>query len=60
MILKRVLILDLIKKQLVLTALREKDHYHIENPNAIGKSDKYLYKNGNPCAKVQKASHIIP
>lgn len=37
-----------------------KDHYHIENPNAIGKSDKYLYKNGNPCAKVQKASHIIP
>lgn len=37
-----------------------KDHYHIENPNAIGKGDKYLDKNGNPCAKGSKASHIIP
>lgn len=37
-----------------------KDHYHIENPNATGKSDKYLDKNGNPCAKGSKASHIIP
>lgn len=37
-----------------------KDHYHIENPNAIEKGDKYLDKNGNPCAKGSKASHIIP
>ena len=37
-----------------------KDHYHIENPNSTGKGDKYLDKDGNPCAKGSKASHIIP
>ena len=39
---------------------RGKDHYHVENPNSTGKLDKYLDKDGNPCAKGSKASHIIP
>lgn len=37
-----------------------KDHYHVENPNSTGKGDKYLDKDGNPCAKGSKASHILP
>lgn len=37
-----------------------KDHYHVFNPNATGKSDYYLDKNGNPVPKNSKASHIIP
>ncbi len=37
-----------------------KDHYHIENPDSTGKHDKYLDKDGNPCAKNSKASHILP
>lgn len=36
-----------------------KDHYHIENPNATGKSDRYLDKDGNPVAKNSKKSHIV-
>lgn len=39
---------------------RGKDHYHVENPNSTGKKDRYLDKNGNPCAKGSKASHILP
>ncbi len=37
-----------------------KDHYHVENPNSTGKMDRYLDKDGNPCAKGSRASHIIP
>lgn len=37
-----------------------KDHYHVLNPNATGKQDYYLDKNGDPVPKNSKASHIIP
>lgn len=37
-----------------------KDHYHVLNPEATGKKDYYLDKNGIPVAKNSKASHIIP
>ena len=37
-----------------------KDHYHVSNPNATGKKDAYLDKNGKPVPKNSKASHIIP
>lgn len=36
------------------------DHYHVNNPNSKSNKDKYLDKDGNPCAKGSKASHIIP
>jgi hypothetical protein len=39
---------------------RANDHYHIHNPNATGKHDRYLDINGNPVAKGSKASHIEP
>jgi len=35
-----------------------KDHYHRYNPNATGKHDMYLDKNGNPCARGCRASHL--
>jgi hypothetical protein len=37
-----------------------KDHYHVKNPNATGKHDAYLDKDGNPVADNSKASHIMP
>jgi hypothetical protein len=37
-----------------------RDHYHVENPNKKGKFDKYLDKNGNPCPKNSKPSHLTP
>lgn len=37
-----------------------KDHYHVKNPNSKSKSDYYLDKNGNPCAKGSKDSHLSP
>lgn len=37
-----------------------KNHYHIKNPNATGKSDMYLDENGKPTPKGSKASHILP
>ncbi len=37
-----------------------KDHYHILNPKATSNSNLYLDKNGNPCAKGSKESHILP
>ena len=36
------------------------DHYHILNPNAKDSSDMYLDKNGNPCSRGSKESHILP
>ena len=37
-----------------------KHHYHILNPNATSSRDMYLDKNGNPCARGSKESHILP
>jgi hypothetical protein len=37
-----------------------KDHYHSENPKVTGKQNKYLDKNGQPCARNCEASHIEP
>ena len=37
-----------------------KDHYHVLNPNATGKNNYYLDKNGIPVPKNSKKSHIIP
>ncbi len=37
-----------------------KDHYHIMNPNAQGNLDLYLDKEGTPCARGSKKSHIMP
>lgn len=37
-----------------------KNHYHILNPNAHDSSDMYLDKNGNPCSRGSKESHILP
>ncbi len=37
-----------------------KNHYHILNPDAHNSSDMYLDKNGNPCSKGSKESHILP
>ena len=39
---------------------RGKDHYHVLNPHAKGKYDYYLDKNGNPCPKGSKESHLTP
>lgn len=36
------------------------DHYHRYNPAATGKSDQYLDKAGNPCARGCDASHLKP
>ncbi len=36
------------------------DHYHRYNPNATGKNDAYLDKNGTPCARGCDASHLFP
>lgn len=37
---------------------RGKDHYHLENPDANGDNNKYLDKNGIPCSKGSKNSHL--
>jgi hypothetical protein len=37
-----------------------KDHYHILNPDPHDSSDMYLDKNGNPCSRGSKESHILP
>lgn len=39
---------------------RGKDHWHRYNPNATGKRDARLDKNGNPVPKGSDASHIEP
>lgn len=39
---------------------RGKDHWHRHNPNATGKRDLYLDKNGNPVPKGSPKSHIEP
>lgn len=36
------------------------DHYHIDNPNATGKKDRYLDADGNAVPKNSKKSHILP
>lgn len=41
------------------SGFREKDHYHVYNPSSTGKRDCYLDKNGKPCAKGSRRSHII-
>jgi hypothetical protein len=43
-----------------VTGFKGKDHYHVENPNATGKSDFYLDKDGNPVPYGSKKSHIFP
>ncbi len=35
-----------------------RDHYHVENPNATGRHDQYLDKDGKPVAKGSNASHL--
>lgn len=42
-----------------LIGFRAKDHYHVFNPNATGKLDYYLDKDGLPCPKGSVRSHII-
>ena len=37
-----------------------KNHYHILNPDAHSSRDMYLDKDGNPCARGSKRSHILP
>lgn len=37
-----------------------KNHYHILNPGAHNSLDMYLDKNGDPCSRGSKASHILP
>jgi RHS repeat-associated protein len=37
-----------------------KDHYHRPNPNATGKGDQYLDKNGNPVPRGSDPSHLYP
>lgn len=39
--------------------LSGKGHFHILNPDAHDSSDMYLDKNGNPCSRGSKASHIF-
>ncbi|MDR2493463.1 MAG: HINT domain-containing protein, partial [Coriobacteriales bacterium] len=36
------------------------DHYHQRNPNATGRGDLYLDRDGNPVPKGSRRSHIIP
>ncbi len=36
------------------------DHYHRDNPNATGKKDQYLDKDGNPVPRGSDASHLKP
>lgn len=42
------------------SGLAGKAHYHILNPDAHDSSDMYLDKDGNPCSRGSKASHIFP
>lgn len=42
------------------TGFSGQDHYHILNPDAHDSSDMYLDKNGDPCSRGSKASHIFP
>ncbi|MGD8779553.1 MAG: RHS repeat-associated core domain-containing protein [Ignavibacteria bacterium] len=37
-----------------------KDHWHRNNPNSTGKTDRYLDKSGNPVPKGSPDSHILP
>lgn len=37
-----------------------KDHWHVYNPNANGKKDLYLDKDGNPTPRGSRESHILP
>jgi len=39
-------------------AWRGQDHYHIRNPDATGKGDKYLSRDGLPVPDGSKRSHI--
>lgn len=39
---------------------RGKDHYHIKNPDSTNDNNYYLDKNGNPCPKGSKDSHLVP
>lgn len=34
--------------------------YHWYNPNVTGKRDMYLDKNGKPCGRGSKGSHLGP
>ena len=36
------------------------DHYHIDNPQATGKKDRYIDKDGNVVPKNSSKSHILP
>lgn len=36
------------------------DHYHIKNPNSTGKNDYYLNRDGKPCPRGSKGSHLLP
>jgi hypothetical protein len=42
------------------TGWKGSDHYHVYNPDASGKSDRYLDINGDPVRKGAPASHIAP
>ncbi|MCB2262169.1 MAG: hypothetical protein LGR52_04415 [Candidatus Thiosymbion ectosymbiont of Robbea hypermnestra] len=42
------------------TGWKGKDHWHRYNPNATGKRDLMLDKNGNPAPKGSNTSHIEP
>ena len=37
-----------------------KNHYHIFNPDAHSNRDLYLDRDGNPCARGSRGSHILP
>lgn len=39
---------------------RERDHYHVKNPNSNNKNNYYLDKNGNPCPRGSDRSHLSP
>lgn len=39
---------------------RGQDHYHVRNPNATGRNDKYLDREGHPVPNGSKRSHIPP
>lgn len=41
------------------TGFKNKNHYHIMNPDTESKQDTYLDKNGNPCPRGSKQSHIF-
>lgn len=48
------------KAKLSETGFAGKHHYHILNPAAHDSSDMYLDKDGNPCSRGSKESHILP